>query len=344
MASHANGGRTSMSSFSMVSDLRPAPGSPPTPAHYDRTVELVQTAERLGYDTVWTSQQHGVDDGYMPAPLILLSALARETSRIRLGTAIVLLTLSQPRRVAEEAALVDVLSDGRLTLGVGAGHHPHEFAAFGRRLEDRARLMEDGIPFLRQALSAATAPDGLPLAVPPVQRPLPLLAGGLARPAVERAARLADGHIAYSFFTPDEELPTLWQNLIAPALERHDRDPASFKLVVSTLAWPSDDWEAEWREHVGAAVRYQQLRYYQWAGYGEADLPELLRGDWDLGAVREQMLVGPRREVAERLAAIRAVYPFAEIMISPALPGVPFELAERCVRTFAAEVAPALRD
>lgn len=71
-----------------------------------------------------------MDDGYLPAPVVFLGAVARETDAIRLGTGVHLLTLTHPRRVAEEASLLDVLSDGRLTLGVGAGgDHRTSFAS-----------------------------------------------------------------------------------------------------------------------------------------------------------------------------------------------------------------------
>lgn len=149
-----------MITYSLSTDMRPAPGSAPTPEHYDRVIELVRAAEGLGYRTVWTSEQHGVDDGYLPAPLTALAALARETSTIRLGTGITLLTLAQPRRLAQEAGLLDVLSRGRLTPGFGAGHHPHEFRAYQRELAERARLMDEGVAFVRAALTGPTAPDG----------------------------------------------------------------------------------------------------------------------------------------------------------------------------------------
>ncbi|GLW11566.1 monooxygenase [Microtetraspora sp. NBRC 13810] len=331
-----------MIAYSMYTDMRAAPGLPPTPAHYDRVIGLVRLAERLGYRTVWATEQH-VDDGYLPAPLIALSAFARETSTIRLGTGVHLLTLTDPRRVAEEAGVLDVLSNGRLTLGVGAGLNPHEFRIFHRRLEDRARSMEDGLSYLRRALSGEPSSEQYPISVGPVQRPVPLIVGGLAKPAVDRAARLADGHLSYSLVDAEVEVPQLWNERIAPAMERHGRTPGDFRLALSVTVWASDDWEREWREHVGAAFRYQQVMYAEWAGGGEEDLPAFLRQpSWDLDEVRRRVFAGRPDEVAERLSALREVFPFDEIVIWPALPGVPFELAEKCLRTFATQVAPAI--
>lgn len=330
----------------MISDMRPAPGTPATPAHYDRIIELIRVAERLGYRTVWASEQHGMDDGYLPAPLVFLGAVARETEQIRLGTGVHLLTLTHPRRVAEEAGVLDVLSNGRLTLGVGAGgDHPHEFRIFGRNRADRAQLMEDGLAFLQVAFSTGVGPDGLPINVAPIQQIVPVIVGGLARAPIDRAARLAGGHLAYSFLDPDDELTELWQEVISPAMQRHGRTLDDFALSISSLIWPSDDWEDEWREHVGPAFRYQQRRYNEWAGGTEQDLPDILaRPSWDLDEVRKRMLVGPPGEIAERLSAIHRVYPFGEVAMWPALPGVPFELAEKSLRTFATEVVPAISE
>lgn len=80
-------------------------------------------------------------------------------------------------------------------------------------------------------------------------------------------------------------------------------------------------------------------------GRAHADLPDILaRPTWDMAEVRKRMLVGPPGEIAERLSAIRRLYPFSEVATWPALPGVPFELAEKCLRTFATEVVPAITE
>jgi alkanesulfonate monooxygenase SsuD/methylene tetrahydromethanopterin reductase-like flavin-dependent oxidoreductase (luciferase family) len=325
--------------YSLFTDMRNAPGTPPTPEHYDRIVELVQLAEELGYHTVWTTEQHAVDDGYLPTHLPVLSAFARETNRIRVGSGVILLPLTQFRRVVEEACVVDMLSHGRLTLGVGAGHHPHEFQAYGVSLKDRARLMEEGLQFLRPGLAGENLPDGLPVNVPPAQSPIPLVVGGVVAPAVDRAVRLADGHFAYAYVDPDTTLPAQWRERIAPSMERHEKSPGDFQLIFTSIVWASDDYRDEWKDYVYPAFLYQQQRYAEWAG--DVPLPEGLLGPPEgIERLRQRMLIGTPNEIVERLNAIRAVYPFHEIVIWPQLPGVPYELADKCLRTFATEVAP----
>ncbi|WP_371780293.1 hypothetical protein [Streptosporangium subroseum] len=137
-------------------------------------------------------------------------------------------------------------------------------------------------------------------------------------------------------------MPPLWNERIAPTMQRHARTPGEFRLPLSTMVWASDDWEREWRDHVGATFRYQQARYAGWAGGTEEDLPEFIRRpSWDLDEVRERMFVGRPEEVAQRLSALRGLFLFDEIVIWPALPGVPFEIAGKCLSTFATKVAPA---
>jgi alkanesulfonate monooxygenase SsuD/methylene tetrahydromethanopterin reductase-like flavin-dependent oxidoreductase (luciferase family) len=327
--------------LSLYLDFRPAPGATPGPAHYEEMFALVREAERLGFHGVWTTEQHGVDDGYLPTQLPVLAALARETETVRLGTGVILLPLTHPRRVLEEACVVDVLSHGRLVLGLGAGNYPNEFRLFDVDLGRRRRLMDEGVAFIREGLAGRPLPDGSPVAVPPVQRPVPLVLGGLVAPAVDRAARLGDGHFAYAYVDPEEQLPRLWEELLAPALARHGRGLAEFRLIFSTVIWASDNVEREWHDVVGPAFAYQQARYAEW----EADVPTAggYADTADLDELRSRMLVGRPDEIADRLLALASGFPFDEVVLWPRLPGVPHTLAREHLACLAEGVIPALR-
>lgn len=118
-------------------------------------------AERLGFDSAWVAQHHfHGDEGGLPAPMVFLSHVAAQTSRIRLGTGIITLPLELPVRVAEDAAVLDLLSEGRLEVGVGAGGNPTAFNAFGLDVADRGALFTGHLDQLRAAWTGHDLPGG----------------------------------------------------------------------------------------------------------------------------------------------------------------------------------------
>ncbi len=366
--------------YSMLTEMRNVPGSLPTPEFYDRMIAVVQTAERAGFRTCFTCEHHGVADGHLPAQLPMLAALARETETIRLGTGVILLPLTQFRRVVQEACVVDQLSNGRLTVGVGIGSNPRDFEVYDVDVKSRGRLMEEGLEILRAGFRGERLPDGYPVNVPPVQKPLPLLGGAMAPRAIDRTVRLTDGLFAYAHVDAEQIAGALYDERVAPALAAHGRTPDDFHLSLLAFCWPSGDWEEEWREYVAPGWIYQQRCYAMWAGDGEVTegvaagsyggaegsgeklrdeayvaskravsaAPPYGLGEYEdparLEALRERLIVGPPEECAERIKRLRRAFPFAELVMWPTLPGIPAELSEKCIRTFADEVAPVVNE
>lgn len=123
---------------------------------YHAAIEQVLLAERLGFDTAWVAQHHfHADEGGLPSPLVLLGHLAARTSRIRLATGVITLPLENVVRVAEDAVVTDLLSGGRLELGLGSGSTPASFAAFGVDPADRTSVYEAGVQQLLAALGGS---------------------------------------------------------------------------------------------------------------------------------------------------------------------------------------------
>jgi putative FMN-dependent luciferase-like monooxygenase len=128
---------------------------------YRLATEQILHAERHGFDSAWIAQHHFHEgEGGLPAPLVFLGQVAARSSRIRLGTGIVTLPLELPLRVAEDAAVLDLMSEGRLELGVGPGGNLSAFTAFG--LDDSARntLLADHLALIRTALAGDPLPGG----------------------------------------------------------------------------------------------------------------------------------------------------------------------------------------
>jgi probable F420-dependent oxidoreductase len=176
---------------------------------------FAERAEALGYASLWSFQRLLVPEGsgmepvYRSVldPMVALGYLAARTSRIRLGVAVVNLPFVSPVVLAKQATTVDVLSGGRLDLGLGIGWMPEEFAAAGASTGRRGARTEEYLAVLRTLWADEVSSFGGEFyTIPagrqnprPVQRPgPPVLLGGMARPAIERAGRIADGWITSS--------------------------------------------------------------------------------------------------------------------------------------------------
>ena len=175
-----------------------------TGPRYRDAVALASAAEAAGFDAFWVSEHHGLDDGYLPSPLTVLAAIATATERITLGTGVVIAPLHDPLRLAEDAAVVDHLSGGRLVLGLGIGYVDHEFRMFDSRWSQRGARLAETVEVLRRAWTgepftfAGRTMSFTDVRVTP--RPyrdggIPIWLGGYADAAVARAGRLADGHL-----------------------------------------------------------------------------------------------------------------------------------------------------
>ncbi len=114
-------------------------------------VEQCEWADRLGFVSVTLSEHHGSDDGYLPSPMLLAAAIAARTSNMRLMLAAMIVPLHDPVRLAEDLAVLDVVSQGRLIPVLSGGYVASEFARFGRELKERAALMDEIVPFLERA-------------------------------------------------------------------------------------------------------------------------------------------------------------------------------------------------
>ena len=128
---------------------------------YREHLEIFDAADQLGFDAVWVAQHHFKDrGGLLPSPFPFLAAVAERTRRLRLGTSIIVLPFEHPLRVAEDAAVVDTLSNGRLELGVGSGSDADEFEAFGVDIDSRHQRTTAGLIALKKAFAGEALGEG----------------------------------------------------------------------------------------------------------------------------------------------------------------------------------------
>jgi alkanesulfonate monooxygenase SsuD/methylene tetrahydromethanopterin reductase-like flavin-dependent oxidoreductase (luciferase family) len=172
--------------------------------HWAATLDHMVWAEELGFDSIWLGEHHFEKD-HLPSPLLLAAALAMRTSRVRM-CGWMLAPLYHPVRLAEECAMVSVLSHGRIDLGTGMGHFPLEFEALGVNIKHRPSLLEETVEICRRAWTGKPFSfEGKRYTIPevtitpvPAQQPRVLIAAS-AEPAVRRAARIGDGFLANNF-------------------------------------------------------------------------------------------------------------------------------------------------
>ena len=311
-------------------DLRnPAQWRRPWADHYARSLEWIEEAERLGADSVWLSEHHFFEDGYLPQPLTFAAAVAARTRRLRIGTAILLAPLRSALQIAEEAAVVDCLSAGRLDLGLGAGYVAREFSAFGADLGQRFAQTDQRVRELR-ALWA-----GGELSPPPIQDPLPLWLGYQGPRGAARAGRLGVG------------LLTLNRNSLAPyraGLLEGGHDPEAGRMAGLVPAVVSDDPERD-QEALLPHIAHQ-LNSYREAGAGRAVrpvTPEMLRAGPAAGRSFQATEVMPPAALVDRIVADTQGLPVQEVYFWLSLSGMPDEGVRRHLELLCGEVRPALQ-
>jgi len=194
-------------------DLRnPGPARPWTRV-YAAALDRIAWADDEGIGAIWVTEHHGFADGYLPAPLTFCAAIAARTRQARIGTAVVISPLMPATALAEQAAVVDILSGGRLELGLGAGWRASEFPAFGADYARRYEALEEAVRSLPGLWDSGKVTPA------PVQRPLPVWVGARG----PRGARLAGRTGAGLLWIDPDLMPPYLKGLAAsdpPALPR----------------------------------------------------------------------------------------------------------------------------
>jgi len=132
--------------------LLPSPDKGESKEIYARAIEQAQAADDLGFDGLWIAEHHFSSYGYCPNPLTMAVALAGKTRRIRVGTGVLVLPLRHPVQIAEEIAMADQLTNGRLDVGIGRGYQPHEFTRLGLEIGDSRIMYEEAVDIILAAL------------------------------------------------------------------------------------------------------------------------------------------------------------------------------------------------
>jgi alkanesulfonate monooxygenase SsuD/methylene tetrahydromethanopterin reductase-like flavin-dependent oxidoreductase (luciferase family) len=236
---------------------------------YRGLLEQIEWAEReKGYDAVYLSEHHFVDDGYSPSLFTIAGALAERTDRMLIGTNIVQLPLHNPLRIAEDSLTVDAISGGRFRLGVANGYRSFEFEALGTSVRHRRARIEEGISILRSAFNGESfSREGTHWSFPELtvtpgsDRPggPGIWIGGNSEPAIKRAARLGDGYFAVT----DSDVQTY-----KAALEEEGRSLSEAPINRTYWTIIAEDPERA-LDSIGEHMLYQVNKYIEWGFLGD---------------------------------------------------------------------------
>jgi alkanesulfonate monooxygenase SsuD/methylene tetrahydromethanopterin reductase-like flavin-dependent oxidoreductase (luciferase family) len=234
--------------FYLFSDF----GNIPQDQIFHEVLDEIAYAEELGFDSVWLPEHHFAVYGMLGNPLTFAAAIAQRTTRMKIGTAIMVLPFQHPLRVAEDAALVDALSGGRLLLGLGRGYQPPEFHGFGIPQEDSSAMFVESFEILRRALSGEKFTyDGqfwkieepTEIFPKPIQKPHPpFYLASVSSKSVEVAARHGMPLLRSPQFSDLDAVKATFDDYRERMREfGHDPDALDQPLSVRTYVAPTDE-------------------------------------------------------------------------------------------------------
>jgi alkanesulfonate monooxygenase SsuD/methylene tetrahydromethanopterin reductase-like flavin-dependent oxidoreductase (luciferase family) len=308
------------------------------PSLYAAILDQVAWLDGLGLDLAWFTEHHFVDDGYLPSWIPVAGAMAARTKRIRFNTDICLLPFNHPIRLAEDLAVLDNLSNGRIELGCGMGYAPHEFRGFGMPVARRVSLMNEGIEVLQRCFTGErfsyhgqryqfddvritpeyVQPGGPPLWVAAMSR------AGALRAAEYRTHFLPQG-------ARDEVLDP-WRAAVTAAGD----SPARYRIGIIRGCLVTDDRERDW-PLVREAERYRMKLYSRFfaeskQGFGNAEQQ-----------IPQSWIVGDVNHCVEELVRFVRTYGITDIVTWGVPPGLKPHDMTASLAAFATQVAPRVK-
>jgi alkanesulfonate monooxygenase SsuD/methylene tetrahydromethanopterin reductase-like flavin-dependent oxidoreductase (luciferase family) len=343
--------------------------SPPGRAGADvirEEVDQMVLAENLGYDSVWLTEHHYADYGLSSAPSVLLASLAARTTRIQLGIAVYVLPFHHPLRIAEETATLDILSNGRLIVGLGRGNRPLEFYGHGVPKEESRTRMEEGVDVLLQAWTRDRVNfagrhwniTNVPVYPKPLTQPHPPLAFAVTSTESLTWAGQRGFAILSSGLTTPLATSLAQRATYQSALEQSGHSPGEIELLLARWVLTKHvyvaptDAEAEadaegpemwYQDSFVRSLRADGIQGLHESVYRESEemIRRIASTNWpDL--VRGPLLIGSPDTVAAKVAALAEVG-VGEVACWMNFGGLPIDKVRRSMRLFADEVMPRFR-
>lgn len=276
--------------FGVSYDFRNPPDSGvPDRVLYQEILEQVHWLDSIGADMVWFTEHHFVEDGYLPSWVPVAGAMAAITERVRFCTDICLMPFNHPIRLAEDLAVLDNVSNGRVELGLGMGYAPHEFRGFGIPVGRRVSLMDEGIEVLQRCFTGERFSyrgkrhhfDDVVITPGYVQPGgPPLWVAAMSEAGAARAARYG------THLLPQGLRRRSFDPWVA-AVESQGRSPTDFRVGIIRSILVTEDRDSDW-PLVRAAEKYRMAlyqRFFEESGEGLGEKGEPIPQTWIVGDV-----------------------------------------------------------
>lgn len=326
-------------------------------------MELMIESERLGYDSVWPAEHHFSEYGYCASPQVSLAAVAARTSKIRLGTGVVVLPFHNPVRVAEDFAFIDLMSDGRVDLGVGRGYQPMEFEGFGMDMTKSREIFDEGMQVLNKCWTEERFSfhgkhyhyDDICVRPKPLQQPHPpIYMACLSPETFEIAGRYGHNILMSTVFGLTPELAKEGMKSYRKGRKEAGFDPLGGKISCLIMVYPGETME-EAREAFGPRVTwyYRTIAKYVAPPQGQQAVAgyEGYTASRDLASTVEfddlvdgsSIVCGDVQHCQEKLIALAQEFGFDELLCWTRIGGLENAKVLRAMELMGSEVLPAVR-
>jgi alkanesulfonate monooxygenase SsuD/methylene tetrahydromethanopterin reductase-like flavin-dependent oxidoreductase (luciferase family) len=302
---------------------------------YAAAIEMAEWADRLGALQVVISEHHGSEDGYLPSPLPIVAAMAARTTNIRFNIAAIVAPFHDPIRLAEDIAVVDNITKGRLDVIITGGYVHEEFDMFGVAMKERPSRVTETVTTLKQAFTGEPFEfrgRTVKITPAPFQPGGPAISmGGSSEPAARRAARLGDG------FMPSD--PKIWEFYVDEMQKLGKPDPGPWLGGDTSVIALAEDADKGW-DQLAPFFLHEMNAYGAWqAQDGVATNYQSVADTDALRETGQYRVLTPDQYIEELKAA-----PFPFGMFHPLCGGTPPELGWETLRLFEEKVLPAFPD
>lgn len=314
----------------------------------DELVEQAELCEAVGFDGFYFTEHHQQEDGYLPSPVLMAGMIGMRTRRIKVGTCVLLAPLYHPVRLAEDIAVVDQATRGRMVAAVGIAYQPHDFDAFGVPIKQRAGRTEECVEVLRQAWTGQ--PFSYPSRYHTIEdvrvTPRPYQAGGppiwmagWVPAGLERAGRMGDGWIA----DPIQSLPVIkdYATQYRAEAKKHGRKPY---VVLMRDCVIGDSWASCVEKSAPTMITHRW--YYHYGAYVKDDYLKAVKTPDDLSfelAAKDRLIAGSPAQCLEQLLMWKEAIQPDYVMLRMRQPGGPPQAeALADIRLFGEQVIPHL--